>query len=103
MFFGRFFISDTPMVFYSVAAVLAWVMYLDTGSRRACIAGTVCAALAFLVKIPAVLILVPIAWAAWETRRGGVAGSRLVLRLPPRWRRRRSGTGTPTRSSTAPV
>ena len=69
VFFGRFFISDTPMVFYSVAAVLAWVIYFDTGSRRACVTGAVCAALAFLVKIPAVLILVPIAWTAWEARR----------------------------------
>ena len=68
IFFGRFFISDTPMVFYSVAAVFAWVVYLDTRSRAACVAGTVCAALAFLVKIPAVMILAPIAWAAWEIR-----------------------------------
>jgi 4-amino-4-deoxy-L-arabinose transferase-like glycosyltransferase len=30
VFFGRFFISDTPMVFFSVVAVLAWVIYLDT-------------------------------------------------------------------------
>jgi len=69
VFFGRFFISDTPMVFYSVAAVLAWVVYLETRSRTACAAGTVCAALAFLVKIPALMILAPIAWAAWEERR----------------------------------
>ena len=55
IFFGRFFISDTPIVFYSVAAVFAWVVYLDTRSRAACIAGTICAALAFLVKIPAVM------------------------------------------------
>ena len=68
IFFGRFFISDTPMVFYSVAAVFAWVVYLDTRSRAACIAGTICAALAFLVKIPAVMILAPIAWMAWEVR-----------------------------------
>ncbi len=68
VFFGRFFISDTPMVFYSVAAVLAWVVYLEKPSRAACITGTVCAALAFLVKIPAVMILAPIAWAAWEAR-----------------------------------
>ena len=68
IFFGRFFISDTPMVFYSVAAVFAWVVYLDTRSRAAGIAGTVCAALAFLVKIPAVMILAPIAWMAWEVR-----------------------------------
>ncbi len=69
IFFGRFFISDTPMLFYSVAAVFAWIVYLDTGSRSACIWGTTCAALAFLVKIPAVMILVPIAWAAWEAQR----------------------------------
>ena len=69
VFFGRFFISDTPMLFYSVAAVYAWVVYLDTRSTAAGVAGTVCAALAFLVKIPAVMILVPIAWAAWEARR----------------------------------
>jgi 4-amino-4-deoxy-L-arabinose transferase-like glycosyltransferase len=69
VFFGRLFISDTPMVCYSVAAVLAWVVYLDTRSRLACVAGTVCAALAFLVKIPALMILAPIAWAAWEARR----------------------------------
>ena len=68
VFFGRFFISDTPMVFYSVVAVLAWVVYVQTRSTAACIAGTASAALAFLVKIPAVMILAPIAWAAWEAR-----------------------------------
>jgi 4-amino-4-deoxy-L-arabinose transferase-like glycosyltransferase len=82
IFFGRFFISDTPMVFYSVAAVFAWVVYLDTRSRVACAAGTVCAALAFLVKIPAVMILAPIAWAAWEAKRWAALKDRgLVLGL----------------------
>ena len=69
VFFGRFFISDTPMLFFSVVAVLAWVVYLETGTAAAAIAGSVSAALAFLVKLPAVLILAPIAWAAWEARR----------------------------------
>jgi 4-amino-4-deoxy-L-arabinose transferase-like glycosyltransferase len=69
IFFGRFFISDTPMVFFSVAAILGWVIYLDTRSTAACVAGSTCAALAFLVKIPALMILAPIAWAAWESRR----------------------------------
>jgi 4-amino-4-deoxy-L-arabinose transferase-like glycosyltransferase len=82
VFFGRLFISDTPMVFYSVAAVLAWVMYLDTGSRAACVAGSACAALAFLVKIPALMILAPIAWAAWERRRWAALKDRgLVIGL----------------------
>jgi 4-amino-4-deoxy-L-arabinose transferase-like glycosyltransferase len=69
VFFGRFFISDVPMVFYSVTAVLAWVIYLETGTRTSCVTGSICTGLAMLVKIPAVMILVPIAWAAWESRR----------------------------------
>jgi 4-amino-4-deoxy-L-arabinose transferase-like glycosyltransferase len=79
VFFGRFFISDTPMVFFSVAAVLGWVAYLDTGSRKAAIAASVCSALAFLVKIPAVMILSPIAWAAWEAKRWSALRDRRVV------------------------
>src|SRR6185436_16202090 len=80
VFFGRFFISDTPMLFFSVVAVLAWVVYLETGATAAAVAGTVSAALAFLDKLPAVLILVPIAWATWEARRwSALTDRRLVL------------------------
>jgi 4-amino-4-deoxy-L-arabinose transferase-like glycosyltransferase len=68
VFFGRFFISDTPMVFFSAAAVLGWIVYFDTGSRRACVAASACTALAGLVKLPAVMILAPIAWVAWEAK-----------------------------------
>jgi 4-amino-4-deoxy-L-arabinose transferase-like glycosyltransferase len=104
IFFGRFFISDTPMVFYSVAAVFAWVVYLDTRSKAACAAGTVCAALAFLVKIPAVMILAPIAWAAWEA--SGGARSRIAASCWA-WPRRSPppgcGTGTRTQPSTGPA
>src|SRR4030095_5394016 len=68
VFLGRVFISDTPMVFFSVAALLAWVVYLDTGRTAAAVAGAIAAALAFLVKLPAVIMLAPIAWAAWEAK-----------------------------------
>jgi 4-amino-4-deoxy-L-arabinose transferase-like glycosyltransferase len=68
VFFGRFFISDTPMLFFSVAALLAWVAYLDTGRTAAAVAGSIAAALAFLVKLPAAMMLAPIAWAAWEAK-----------------------------------
>ena len=65
--------------------------YFDTGSTRArAIAGTVCAALAFLVKIPAVLILVPIAWTAWEARRWSALKDRGFL-VGHRGRDRRDG------------
>ena len=69
IFFGRFFISDTPMVFFSVVGLLGWVVYLETRSTAACLVGTVGTALAFLVKIPAVMLMAPIAWAAWERDR----------------------------------
>lgn len=79
VFFGRFFISDTPMLFFSVAALLAWVVYFDTGTTAAAIAGTVAAALAFLVKLPAVIMLAPIAWAAWEARGWAALRDRRLL------------------------
>jgi 4-amino-4-deoxy-L-arabinose transferase-like glycosyltransferase len=67
VFFGRTFISDTPMVFFSVAGILGLASYADTGNRPAAIWGIVCVALACLVKIPALLILAPVAWLAWVT------------------------------------
>jgi 4-amino-4-deoxy-L-arabinose transferase-like glycosyltransferase len=69
VFFGRTFISDVPMVFFSVAAVWAFVTYADTGQRRAAWLGAVAAAFACLVKIPAVVIFLPIAWCAWRAKR----------------------------------
>src|SRR5262245_7642855 len=79
IFFGRFFISDTPMVCFSVLAVLGWVTYLDTGKTSAAVAGSVCGALAFLVKVPAVMILAPIAWAAWEAKRWSALKDRRLM------------------------
>ncbi|MGE0451717.1 MAG: glycosyltransferase family 39 protein [Vicinamibacterales bacterium] len=69
IFFGRAFISDTPMVCFSVFGVWGFVAYLKTGSRRALTWGTVTAALACMVKLPGVVLMAPIAWMAWETRR----------------------------------
>ena len=69
VFFGRTFISDVPMVFFSVAAIWSFVAYADSGRRRDAWLGIICASLACLVKIPAVLIFLPIAWCAWTARR----------------------------------
>ena len=65
VFFGRTFISDTPMVFFSVAGIWGLVSYASTRSRAMAIWGIVSTTLACLVKIPAVLILAPIFWLAW--------------------------------------
>lgn len=65
VYFSRTLLSDVPMVTFSIAAVLAYVKYLAPGGRpRDAILGAVCLALAGLVKIPAILILGPIVWAA---------------------------------------
>ena len=66
VFFGRTFISDTPMVFFSVGALWGLVVYAQTHDRRAAWWGIASATLACMVKIPALLIFAPIAWLAWN-------------------------------------
>ena len=69
IFFGRAFISDTPMLCFSVLAVWAFAVYADTGSTRALTWGTIAAALACLVKIPAVILFAPVAMLGFQARR----------------------------------
>ena len=66
VFFGRTFISDVPMLFFSVAGVLGYVAYADTRRPAAALLGACGTALAGLVKLPALLILAPIAWVSWR-------------------------------------
>ncbi len=68
VFFGRTFMPDSPMLFFWVAGVFAFVRYFRTGSRRALWLGSVAMALACLIKVPAVLMLAPIAGAAWQAK-----------------------------------
>jgi 4-amino-4-deoxy-L-arabinose transferase-like glycosyltransferase len=75
VFFGRAFISDTPMVFFSVAALWGLVVYSQTHDRRAAGWGIASATLACMVKIPAVLIFAPIAWLAWNDVAREVTGA----------------------------
>jgi 4-amino-4-deoxy-L-arabinose transferase-like glycosyltransferase len=60
VYFGRTPLSDTPMLTFSVGAVLGYVGYAQTGSRGLAAAGAMSLALAGLVKIPAILVLGPI-------------------------------------------
>jgi 4-amino-4-deoxy-L-arabinose transferase-like glycosyltransferase len=60
VYFGRTPLSDTPMLTFSVGAVLGYVGYAQSGSWRLALAGAVSLALAGLVKIPAILVLGPI-------------------------------------------
>jgi 4-amino-4-deoxy-L-arabinose transferase-like glycosyltransferase len=65
VFFGRTFISDTPMVFFSAAGMWGLIVYARTRDRRAALLGIAGITLACMVKIPAVLLFAPIAWLAW--------------------------------------
>jgi hypothetical protein len=74
VYFGRTPLSDTPMLTFSVAAVLGYVAYAQTGRPALALAGAVSLALAGLVKIPAILVLGPIGivgvlrhgWRVWR-------------------------------------
>jgi 4-amino-4-deoxy-L-arabinose transferase-like glycosyltransferase len=68
VFFGRTFMPDSPMLFFWVAGVLAFVRYFRSGSRRALWLGGAAMMLACLIKVPAVLMVAPIAGAAWQAK-----------------------------------
>jgi 4-amino-4-deoxy-L-arabinose transferase-like glycosyltransferase len=76
VYYGRTFMPDTAMLFLSIAALLGIVKYLTSGSRRALIWGSLALALGVLVKLPAVLVLAPIAGAAAQARGRGVLKDR---------------------------
>ena len=89
VFFGRSLLSDTPMLTFSIAAVLAWDIYFERGHARWAWWGATATALAGLVKLPAILVLAPIVGLAWSRRRlrafrdvkliVGIAGAMLVV------------------------
>ncbi len=92
IFFGRTFLSDTPMVCFSAFGVWGFASYLKTGKRAPLVWGTVTAALACMVKVPAVIILAPIAYMAWRAKglalvrdRALVGGLATVLLLTVAW------------------
>ena len=79
IFFGRAFISDTPMVCFSVFGVWGFAAYLLQGKRGAVVWGAAAAALACMTKLPAVVLFAPIAWLAWQTRGFGLVRDRVFL------------------------
>lgn len=56
VFFGRVVIPDTPMMFFTVVALIGFAEFGYTGSNRWLIAGAVSLTLACLLKLPAVFV-----------------------------------------------
>lgn len=74
VFFGRAFMSDTPMVTFMVAAVLAWDWYFERPDLSRAAIAVFFTALAALVKLPAIVVLAPIgglalSWLGWSALR----------------------------------
>lgn len=92
VFFGRAFMSDTPMVTFMIAAVIAWDWYFEQPHpSRAVIASTL-TALAALVKLPAIVVLAPIgglalSWLGWGAFRNRAlwAGCAIAVALIAAW------------------
>ena len=82
VFYGRTFMPDTLMVFFSLGALIAFMRYAESGSNTSLVAGAVCLTATVLVKLPGVLVFAPIACALWVRRRwSAVRDHRLVLAL----------------------
>ena len=79
IFFGRTFLSDTPMVCLSAFGVWGFASYLKEGKRAPLVWGTTTAALACMVKVPAVIILAPIAFLAWKAKGWALLHDRALL------------------------
>lgn len=72
VYFGRAFLSDTPMMTFMIVAVLAWDRYFERPSHARAIVAALATMLGALVKLPAILVFAPIAGVAWA--RGGWKG-----------------------------
>jgi 4-amino-4-deoxy-L-arabinose transferase-like glycosyltransferase len=79
VYFGRAIIVDTPTVFFSVAAILAFLVYTETDQRKYAIMGGLCLALAWMVKLPAFLTFGPVAFIGWRARGFGILRDRWFL------------------------
>jgi 4-amino-4-deoxy-L-arabinose transferase-like glycosyltransferase len=56
VFFGRIFIPDTPMVFFTVLALVGFAEFSRSGSVRWMVIGASALTIACLLKLPAVLV-----------------------------------------------
>jgi 4-amino-4-deoxy-L-arabinose transferase-like glycosyltransferase len=69
VYFGRAVIVDTPTVFFSVVAILAFLIYTETDEPKFAVLGGICLALAWMVKLPAFLTFGPVAFIGLRARR----------------------------------
>ena len=66
VFFGRAFMPEAMMLFFSIGAIYCFVRWTDTERWGWFFGAAGCAALAFLIKIPALYLGLPLAFLAYE-------------------------------------
>lgn len=82
VFYGRTFMPDTVMIFFSLAAIVALLRYVETGSRAALATAAASFGLTVLVKLPGVMVIAPMAGVLWTSRRwSALRDRRLVAAL----------------------
>jgi 4-amino-4-deoxy-L-arabinose transferase-like glycosyltransferase len=69
VFYGRAFMPDAPMVFFSIAGVWCWCRYFKTNETSMLWLGGTLSALAWLVKLPGAVTVAPILASGWLSRR----------------------------------
>lgn len=78
-YFSRVLMSEPLMIFFSIAVIYSFSLYLRTESRRHLFWTGVSGALCFLVKLPTVLLMIPLCFMAYEKYQ------RQALRQPRLW------------------
>ena len=79
VYFGRAVIVDTPMIFFSALALLGYLTYFDTRRPSLAAWAGLAAGLAWLIKIPSLLIAGPIVYAGWHAQRWSLIRDRWFL------------------------
>lgn len=80
-YFSRVLMSEPLMIFFSIAVVYAFSLYLSTGMRRHLAWTAVAGALCFLVKLPTVVLLIPLAYLAHQKYGGKALAQRRLWAL----------------------
>lgn len=68
VFYGRAFMPDSLMIFFSLAALVAIIRHATTGATRPLVVASYSLALTILVKLPGILVLAPIGAVLWRVK-----------------------------------
>jgi hypothetical protein len=79
VFYGRTFMPDTLMIFFSLAALIAFMRYGEDSRPGWLALAGVCLTLTVLVKLPGVLVFAPIVCALWVSRGWAAVRDRRLL------------------------